>query len=124
MTEATPSCCPPVTRRFADLFPEAGHVIAAALDHDSLLCEKHLKILFEQLLLQPFRCVPRPSTSSINVVLIIDALDECETPLRSGWLQRSPRMHPAILRDLDLLVYQLVLQSHFLNKLYVQQGQH
>ena len=69
---------PTIARQLADSLPAIGHAIAAALDNDSLLCEKHLRIQFDKLLLQPLQSAPQASTLSTGVILVIDALDECD----------------------------------------------
>ncbi|KAK1064327.1 hypothetical protein LTR74_008804 [Friedmanniomyces endolithicus] len=69
---------PTIARQLADLFPEVGHTVASALDEDSLLCDKHLQPQFEKLLLQPLQQASRPSIRTASVVIVIDALDECE----------------------------------------------
>ena len=69
---------PTIARQLADSLPAIGHAIAAALDNDALLCEKHLRIQFDKLLLQPLQSVPQASTSSTGLILVIDALDECD----------------------------------------------
>jgi hypothetical protein len=69
---------PTIVRQLADIRPEISHAIAAALDQDSLLCERQLKSQFEKLLLQPLLSVERLSFPSAGIVLVIDALDECE----------------------------------------------
>jgi len=69
---------PTIARQLADLFPEVGHTVASALDEDSLLCDKHLQPQFEKLLLQPLQQASHPSVRTASVVLVIDALDECE----------------------------------------------
>jgi hypothetical protein len=52
--------------------------IAASLDQDPLLCNKYLNTQFEGLLLQPLQRVGRDSLPSKGVVVMIDALDECD----------------------------------------------
>jgi hypothetical protein len=69
---------PTIARQLADLIPEAGHTIAGVLDQDSLLCDKHLKPQFDKLLLQPLQSLSSTAISSAGVVLVIDALDECD----------------------------------------------
>ncbi|KAK0803971.1 hypothetical protein LTR91_008727 [Friedmanniomyces endolithicus] len=69
---------PTIARQLADLFLEVGHAVASALDEDSLLCDKHLQPQFEKLLLQPLQQAGRPSIRTASVVIVIDALDECE----------------------------------------------
>jgi hypothetical protein len=69
---------PTIARQLADLFPEAGHTIAAVLDQDSLLCDKHLKPQFDKLILQPLQRLDSNAISSAGLVLVIDALDECD----------------------------------------------
>lgn len=68
---------PTIARQFANLFPEMRHHIAAALDAEPLLCEKHLTVQFEKLLLQPLQSMSTTSTLPRDFVVVIDALDEC-----------------------------------------------
>jgi len=69
---------PTIARQLADLFPDIAHAIAAALDQDSLLCDKYLKTQFDSLLLDPLRSADEGSFPSAGIVLVIDALDECD----------------------------------------------
>jgi hypothetical protein len=69
---------PTIVQQLADLFPNITHAIAAALDQDSLLCDKYLTTQFERLLLQPLQSIAPRSLPSAGVVLVIDALDECD----------------------------------------------
>jgi type II secretory pathway predicted ATPase ExeA len=69
---------PTIARQLADLFPDVSRAIAASLDQDSLLCDRYLIAQFEGLLLQPLQSVDPESLSSAGVVVVIDALDECD----------------------------------------------
>jgi len=69
---------PTIARQLADLFPNIAHAIAAALDQDSLLCDRYLSTQFQSLLLQPLQSVDPDSLLSTGVVVVIDALDECD----------------------------------------------
>jgi hypothetical protein len=69
---------PTIARQLADLFPDVSRAIAASLDQDSLLCDRYLSTQFEGLLLQPLQSVDRDSLRSAGVVVVIDALDECD----------------------------------------------
>jgi hypothetical protein len=69
---------PTIARQLADLFPGIAHAIAAALDQNSLLCDKYLSTQFESLLLQPLQNADLDSLPSAGVVVVIDALDECD----------------------------------------------
>jgi hypothetical protein len=69
---------PTISLQLADLFPDIAHDIAAALDQDSLLCDRYLSTQFERLLLQPLQSVDSSSFPSAGVVLVIDAIDECD----------------------------------------------
>lgn len=69
---------PTIARQLADFFPAIAPGIAASLEQDSLLCDRYLKTQFDQLLLHPVRNIPRGSSLSASVVLVIDALDECD----------------------------------------------
>jgi len=69
---------PTIARQLADLFPDLAHAIAAALDQDSLLCDRYLTAQFNSLLLKPLQRLDRDSFPDAGVVLVIDALDECD----------------------------------------------
>ncbi|GAB7334663.1 hypothetical protein MBLNU13_g06614t2 [Cladosporium sp. NU13] len=69
---------PTIARQLADLFLDIAHAIAAALDQDSLLCDRYLKTQFESLLLEPLQNADEGSFLSAGIVLVIDALDECD----------------------------------------------
>jgi len=69
---------PTIARQLADLFPDVSRAIAASLDRDSLLCDRYLSTQFESLLLQPLQNADPDSLPSAGVVVVIDALDECD----------------------------------------------
>jgi hypothetical protein len=69
---------PTIARQLADLLPDVARAIAASLDRDSLLCDRYLSTQFEGLLLQPLQSVSRDSLPSTGIVVVIDALDECD----------------------------------------------
>jgi hypothetical protein len=69
---------PTIARQLADLFPDIAHAIAVALDQDSLLCDKYLKTQFDSLLLKPLQNVDQDSFPSASIIIVIDALDECD----------------------------------------------
>jgi hypothetical protein len=54
-------------------------LIAGALDRDSLVCNRQLKAQFDQLLSLPFKDATELLTPSAGIVLVVDALDECES---------------------------------------------
>jgi hypothetical protein len=70
---------PTIARQLADLFPSVARAIAAALDQDSLLCDRYLKAQFDNLLLKPLQTLDQDSFPSASLILVIDALDECDT---------------------------------------------
>jgi len=70
---------PTIASQLANLLPEIRHAIAAALREDPLLCERYLTVQFEKLLLHPLRSSSRARASSAAVVVVIDALDECDS---------------------------------------------
>ena len=69
---------PTIARQLADLFPDLAHAIAAAIDQDSLLCDRYLTVQFDNLLLKALQSLERDSFWNAGVVLVIDALDECD----------------------------------------------
>ena len=68
---------PTIARQLVDVIPGLRDPIAKALDADSLLCERNLQEQFEKLLSQPLHDVAQSPTASV-IIIIIDALDECE----------------------------------------------
>lgn len=71
---------PTVARQLSDLFPEVGREVARALAKDSFSSHAHLKPQFEKLVLEPLACIKGTSMPSAGLVLVIDALDECDSP--------------------------------------------
>lgn len=69
---------PTIACQLANLLPDIRHTIAAALDADASLCEKHLTVQFENLLRKPLQSISSTSTLPRGVVVVIDALDECD----------------------------------------------
>jgi hypothetical protein len=69
---------PTIALQLADKLPGLGHAIAAALEEDSLLCERHMTKQFEKLLLQPMQSSLSGTALPQDCFLVIDALDECE----------------------------------------------
>jgi hypothetical protein len=69
---------PTIAKQLADKVPDLGHAIAAALEEDSLLCEKHMTKQFDKLLLQPLQSNLASHPLLRDCFLVVDALDECE----------------------------------------------
>ena len=69
---------PTIAIQLADVALGLSHSIAKALDADSLLCERKLQEQFEKLLSQPLLDAAKHTTSPSSLVIVIDALDECE----------------------------------------------
>jgi hypothetical protein len=69
---------PTVARQLADLFPDVGRGIARALFRDSFASHAHLVPQFEKLVLEPLTCIKSTSMPSTGLVIVIDALDECD----------------------------------------------
>lgn len=63
--------------QLADRIPELNHGILKAIDDDPRISEKSPKEQFDKLLLEPFQDLKLDQTSIM--VIVIDALDECET---------------------------------------------
>ncbi|KAI6813582.1 hypothetical protein KC342_g16756 [Hortaea werneckii] len=70
---------PTITRQLTDRFHEVARSVAAALDRDSFVCSKQLKPQFDQLLSLPLKDATQLLTPSAGIVLVVDALDECES---------------------------------------------
>ncbi|KAM0718395.1 hypothetical protein Q7P37_005465 [Cladosporium fusiforme] len=70
---------PTIAKQLADKVPGLGRAIAAALEHESFLCEAYMTKQFEKLLLQPLQGGPLSNVLADDCFLVIDALDECES---------------------------------------------
>ncbi|KAK4893768.1 hypothetical protein LTR49_028466, partial [Elasticomyces elasticus] len=68
---------PTIARQLATILPAIKAPIAQALDVDPQLCERNLQEQFENLIRQPLLQVTQGHTSS-GLIIVIDALDECE----------------------------------------------
>ncbi|KAK5673979.1 hypothetical protein LTS10_013255 [Elasticomyces elasticus] len=69
---------PTIAKQLADKLPDLGHAIAAALEDDSLLCERHMTKQFDRLLFQPMQSGLSSKALPKDCFLVVDALDECE----------------------------------------------
>ncbi|KAK3615199.1 hypothetical protein LTR56_026748 [Elasticomyces elasticus] len=69
---------PTIARQPADKLSDLGHAIAAALEDDSLLCERHMTKQFDRLLFQPMQSGLSSKALPKDCFLVVDALDECE----------------------------------------------
>ncbi|KAK5689301.1 hypothetical protein LTR17_026359 [Elasticomyces elasticus] len=69
---------PTIAKQLADKLPDLGHAIAAALEDDSLLCERHMTKQFDKLLFQPMQSGLLSKALPKDCFLVVDALDECE----------------------------------------------
>ena len=74
---------PTIVKQLIDRMPDASKEIAAkaitaALEADSLLCQKSLQQQFERLLLTPFSSLDTTQVPFQDYAIVIDALDECE----------------------------------------------
>jgi hypothetical protein len=69
---------PTIAKQLADKIPDMGSAIAAALEKDSLLCERHMTKQFDKLLLQPIQSGRAGDTLPKECFIVVDALDECE----------------------------------------------
>ncbi|KAH7153726.1 WD40-repeat-containing domain protein [Fusarium sp. MPI-SDFR-AT-0072] len=70
---------PTVARRLAQSIPEVAVLIKNAVDADPAIVDKTVKEQFEKLIREPLsKATTTPSPRS-SVVIVVDALDECET---------------------------------------------
>jgi hypothetical protein len=69
---------PTIAKQLADKIPDMGSAIAAALEKDSLLCERHMTKQFDKLLLQPIQSGRVGDILPKECFIVVDALDECE----------------------------------------------
>lgn len=69
---------PTIARQIADLSQDLAQLVAAALDRNSFLCDLCIETQFNSLFLEPLQNVDQHNFSSASIVLVIDALDECD----------------------------------------------
>jgi hypothetical protein len=69
---------PTIALQIADRIPGIDQFMAEALAADSLLSGRSLQEQFEKLLLQPLLHVTSASAARSEMIVVIDALDECE----------------------------------------------
>ena len=72
---------PTIARQLAKTVPRLIPGIDKAIDNNSDIGNKGLKEQFDKILLQPLLDLASPALSIPNVVIIMDALDECEADL-------------------------------------------
>lgn len=70
---------PTIARQLVAHIPQLISCVQKALDDEPDLADKSLKQQFDKLLLQPLLSLNSASGQSPTVVLVIDALDECES---------------------------------------------
>nr|POF13748.1 vegetative incompatibility protein het-e-1 [Quercus suber] len=66
-----------ITAQLADVLPPLRAPVAAALEKDSFLCGRGIQEQFEKLLLQPLLSIDAAYLSQKRLIIVIDALDEC-----------------------------------------------
>ncbi|EME39025.1 hypothetical protein DOTSEDRAFT_75646 [Dothistroma septosporum NZE10] len=67
-----------IAAQLADLIPAMRRPILTALNHDSFICSRGLQEQFEKLLLQPALSLDPAALPRQILVIVIDALDECD----------------------------------------------
>ncbi|KAL4747572.1 hypothetical protein BDW72DRAFT_182591 [Aspergillus terricola var. indicus] len=67
-----------IARQLATNVPELAPKIGIVLANDSLISAKSMKVQFENLLLQPLSALKKRHGNISTIVLVVDALDECE----------------------------------------------
>ncbi|KAF5855181.1 hypothetical protein ETB97_009747, partial [Aspergillus alliaceus] len=88
-------------------FPELAASIKTALNNDPDITVKSLKEQFDKLVLNPLRDLEEKGQRDERIVLIIDALDECESPKDIGSIiQLLPR-----LKQLEAIQIRIFLTS-------------
>lgn len=69
---------PTITRDLVWKVPGLGNLIAEAIASDPFICDKALGEQFEKLIYQPLRKVNITPGSCPTLIVVVDALDECE----------------------------------------------
>ena len=69
---------PTIARQLAKTIPQLIPGVQKAIDNNSDIGTKGLKEQFDKILLQPLLDLDSPALSIANVVIVIDALDECD----------------------------------------------
>lgn len=69
---------PTLVRQLMLKIPDLNVLIAEVIDSDPLLCDKSLGEQFDKLIYTPLKHLNLTSNSSSTLVVVVDALDECE----------------------------------------------
>ena len=69
---------PTLAGQLAAIIPGMDPSITDALNNDSFVCERNLQAQFEKLFMQPLANASQGGSESLSLVVVIDALDECE----------------------------------------------
>jgi hypothetical protein len=77
---------PTIAAQLADILPSFSHSVAKAIDADSLLCERNLQEQFEKLLSRPLVDVAQNLAEARRLIIVVDALDECERDSDIRWI--------------------------------------
>jgi hypothetical protein len=93
--------------QLATKVPSLGQFIGLAIDADSTISEKALEEQFEKLILQPLSSIQRVSLPVSRLVIVVDALDECE---REGDIRTILRLLSR-LRDVTSMYLRIFVTS-------------
>jgi hypothetical protein len=69
---------PTITRQLLSKIPGLSTLITEVIDSDPLICHKLLGEQFDKLVYQPLQKVKIPASACSTLVVVVDALDECE----------------------------------------------
>lgn len=84
---------PTIVHQLLSKIPGLDALIAAVIDSDPWICDKALGEQFDKLIYQPLEKVKIPASACSTLVVVVDALDECEKESEiRALLQLWPRL--------------------------------
>lgn len=69
---------PTLTHQLVQKFPSVAPLVQTAIEADHRICDKTFKEQFNRLIWEPLSKAWKPTTDSSRLIIVIDALDECE----------------------------------------------
>ncbi|KAJ5938320.1 hypothetical protein N7466_001454 [Penicillium verhagenii] len=99
---------PTITRQLEKSVPQLTRGVRKAIENNSDIATKGLKEQFDKLILQPLRDLTSSSFSIPNVVIVIDALDECD---EDNDMRLVLRLLPQFQENPEALRFRILLTS-------------
>ncbi|GKZ25266.1 hypothetical protein AbraCBS73388_000727, partial [Aspergillus brasiliensis] len=93
-----------IAKQFMVALPQLRQGIATALESNPMITSKSLKEQFDHLLLEPLLNVEMSNGQRLPVVIVVDALDECEERSIETIIQLLPRVQESKVIQLKVFI--------------------